>query len=292
MYSYPYRTGLIGAIAAFGLAITSFTASAQELVIGAAGNAANLVPFVASSKGLFAKNGIDAKLVVVNTGSELSKGLRAGTIDFAPAAFTNLPAALERGLKVRGVIGYAGGTFLKTTSDRAVGIVAGAGSGIEKIADLKGKKIGVTFGTTGDLYLQQVLKAAGLSTADVDRVNTRPPSLTSVVDTGGVDAMVAWEPYIIRTLAKVPGSKLVIRGGDHVCFCAALHGNPEKVYGDEKQTQGIVDAMAEAAAFVRNPANREEVADIGSRCANMTKDELLESLQYLEVDPRIGPNRS
>ena len=287
---FKFRTGLVVAAAAIGFAASGFAASAQELVVGAASNPGGLAVFVAQDKGFFAKNGVDVKVEIRNTGSELSKGLRAGEFDFAPAAFTNLPAALERGLNVRGVVGYVGAAFEKTTADAVVGLIASKASGINTVADLKGKKVGVTFGSTADAWLLQALKEVNLGRNDLERINTRPPSLVSVLDTGGVDAIVGWEPFTVRTLNKVAGSKLVKRGGDLVCFCAYLHGNPERVYKDEAKTQKFVDSIAEAAAYVRNPANRNEVAEIGTRFVNMTKAEVLSGLDYWVYDPRIGEN--
>lgn len=278
------------AAAALPFVATANTASAQDLVVGAAGNPGGLAVFVAQEKGFFAKNGVDVKVEIRNTGSELSKGLRAGEFDFAPAAFTNVGAALERGLNVRGVVGYVGAAFEKTTADRVVALIAAKDSGINSVADLKGKKVGVTFGSTGDVWLGQALKQAGLTINDIDRVNTRPPSLVSVLDTGGVDAIVGWEPFLFRALNKVAGAKEIKRGGDLVCFCAYLHGSPERVYKDEAATQKFVDAISEAAAYVRNPANREEVAEIGTRFVNMTKEEVLSGLDFWVYDPRIGPN--
>jgi sulfonate transport system substrate-binding protein len=280
------------AAAALPFVATANTASAQDLVVAAAGNPGGLAVFVAQEKGFFAKNGVDVKVEIRNTGSELSKGLRAGDFDFAPAAFTNLGAALERGLDVRGIVGYVGAAFEKSTSDEVVALIAGPKSGISSVADLKGKKVGVTFGSTGDVWLLQALKQAGLTSNDVDRVNTRPPGLVSVLDTGGVDAIVGWEPFNFRALKKVVGAKEIKRGGDLVCFCAYLHGNPESVYKDEAATQKLVDAMSEAAAYVRNPANKQEVAEIGTRFVNMTKEEVLAGLDFWVYDPRIGPNTS
>lgn len=280
------------AAAALPFVALSNAANAQDLVVAAAGNPGGLAVFVAQEKGFFSKNGVDVKVEIRNTGAELSKGLRAGDFDFAPAAFTNLPAALERGLKVRGIVGYVGAAFEKPSSDEVVALVASADSGINSVKDLKGKKVGVTFGSTGDVWLRQALKEAGLSINDIERINTRPPGLVSVLDTGGVDAVAAWEPFVFRAINKVVGSKVVKRGGDLVCFCAYLHGNPDTVYKNEDATQKFVDAISEAAAYVRNPANKQEVAEIGTRFVNMTKEEVLAGLDFWVYDPRIGDNTS
>ena len=282
---------ILVAAVAYGLLAVGAAAAAPTLRIGAASNNGGLIVFVGVDKGFFAKHGIDAKVVVRNTGAQLTKSLKAGEIDFAPAAFTNLPAALERGLKMHGVVGYVGGSYFKSTTDEMVGIVARPGLGINTMADLKGKKIGVTFGSTGDLYLRVLLRKHGLSYKTVKRINVRPPSLVSLFDSGGVDAMVGWEPYLTRMLDKVSGAKIVVRGGDHVCFCAVMHGVPDTVYRDKAVTQAFVDAMAEAAAYVRDPKNRDAVAQIGARYVRgMDADLVKRTFKYWTYDPRLGDN--
>jgi NitT/TauT family transport system substrate-binding protein len=278
------------ALTAMSFVAAASVAQAQELRVGAASNVGGMIVFVAQDKGFFAKHGLDAKVIVRNTGSALTKSLRAGEIDFAPAAFTNLPVALEKGIKLRGVVGYLGASYSKPTSDGNVGIVARPGTGITRIADLKGKTIGVSFGTTGDLYLRELLRANGISRNDIKRINVRPPSHVSTLDSGGVDAVVSWEPNLTRALDKVKGATLVVRGGDHVCFCAVMHGQPDKVYGDRKRTQAFVDAMSEAAAYVRDPKNIDEVSQIGSRYVRgMTADLVKRTIRYVVYDARIGP---
>ncbi len=264
-------------------------ASATELKVGAASNIGGMIVFIAQDKGFFAKHGLDAKVVVRNTGSALTKSLRAGEIDFAPAAFTNLPVALEKGIKLRGVVGYLGASFSKPYHDGNVGVVARGDSGITKAGDLKGKKLGVTFGSTVDVYMRAYLKKNGVALSDVNRVNVRPPSLVSILDSGGVNAIVAWEPNLTRALDKVKGSKLIARGGDNVCFCAVMHGKPDTVYKDKKRTQAFVDAMSEAAHYLRDPKNRDEVSKIGSRFVRgMTAELVKRTIQHVIYDARIG----
>lgn len=278
---------------ACGLLLTSGAAAEPTLRIGAASNTGGMVVFVGVDKGIFAKHGIDAKVVVRNTGPQLTKSLKAGEIDFAPAAFTNLPAALERGLEMRGVVGYVGGSYFKSTTDSMVGIVVRPEAGVNTLEDLKGKKVGVTFGSTNDLYLRELLRKNNLSPTFVKRINVRPPSFVSLFDSGGVDAMVAWEPALTRMLDQVSGSKILMRGGDHVCFCAVMHGTPETVNRDEKVTQAFVDAMSEAAAYVRDPKNLDEIAQIGARYVRGMDAELIKrTIKYWTYDPRLGDNTS
>ena len=142
-----------------------------------------------------------------------------------------------------------------------------------------------------DFYMKCSVGKNGITKRDYKRINTRPPSLVAVLDTGGVDAIVAWEPNLTRALDKVKGSSLVSRGGDHVCFCAGLHGFPQKVYGDKKKTQGVVDAMAQAAHWLRDPKNLDEAAQIGSRFVRgMTPELTKRTMPHIVYDVRMGEN--
>ncbi len=128
-------------LVACGLMWASTVVAQPTLRLGAASNTGGMVVFVGVDKGIFAKHGIDAKVVVRNTGPQLTKSLKAGEIDFAPAAFTNLPAALERGLKMRGVVGV-GGSYFKSTTDSMVAIVVRPEAGINTLCRPEGQKGG------------------------------------------------------------------------------------------------------------------------------------------------------
>src|SRR5437899_8652187 len=116
-----------------------------------------------------------------------------------------------------------------------------------------------------DMYLVEVSRKNGLSESAINRINSTPAAMTALFDTGNVDAMAVWEPYLTRMLEKVKGARLLGRGGDLVCFCAAMHAQPDTVYRDRDATQRPVNAMAEAARFLRDPKNLDEVGAIGAR---------------------------
>jgi ABC-type nitrate/sulfonate/bicarbonate transport system substrate-binding protein len=275
------------------LALTAAGAGAQAPTfnVGAVNNTGGLVVFVAVDKGFFAKHGLDAKVVVRNTGPEVSKALDAGEIDVGAANVSNIPVALERGLNVRAIVGYVGSSFAKSTDDNMLGIVVRPDSEINSIADLKGKSVGTTFGSINDMYLVEIARKNGVSESALNRINSTPAGMVALFDTGKVGAMAVWEPYLTRMLEKVKGAKLLVRGGDHVCFCAAAHGKPERIYKDRDVTQRYVNAMAEAARFVRDPKNLDEVGSIGARyIPGMEADLIRRTHKYWIYDMRIGKN--
>jgi ABC-type nitrate/sulfonate/bicarbonate transport system substrate-binding protein len=277
--------------AALGATAAGADAATPQFNVGAVNNTGGLVVFVAVDKGFFAKHGLDAKVVVRNTGPEISKALDAGEIDVGAANVSNIPVALERGLDVRAIVGYVGGSFAKSTDDNMLGIVVRPDAEIASIADLKGKSVGTTFGSINDMYLVEIARKNGVPEAAINRINSTPAGMVALFDTGKVGAMAVWEPYLTRMLEKVKGAKVIARGGDHVCFCAAAHGKPERLYKDRNVTQRYVNAMAEAARFVRDPKNLDEVGSIGARyIAGMDADLIKRTHKYWVYDMRIGKN--
>ena len=259
--------------------------------IGVVNNAGNLLMFVAVDKGFLSKRGIDVKLTLRDSGGDLSKSLDAGELDFSIAAMSNIPVALERGLKARAVVAFAGSAYTKSADDDMVALVVRPDAGINSIADLKGKKIGVSFGTTSDMYLQEVLKKSGIPLSAVERINVPMSNSVPLFDTGGIPAMVMWEPFNTMMTDKVPGAKVLMRGGGYVCYCTALHGLPETVYKNRDATQAVVDALSETAHFVRNPNNVGEVAQITARyIRGLDPDLFKRTFKHYSIDTRIGPN--
>src|SRR6266536_3937139 len=154
----------IPAVALTLVAVVAWSAGAQAPVVlsAAVGSNMNHVPsFVGVEKGIFLKHGIDMKLKLLNTGQEMSKALQAGEVEIIGSAYSNFPVAVERGMAAKGVVGL---TVDRTSkySDQAVAVIARKGSGITKVEDLAGKRVGTAVGGTADEYLTVLLHKRGV----------------------------------------------------------------------------------------------------------------------------------
>jgi len=149
----------------------------------------NTLTIYAQAARLFEKVGLKVTLVPFPVGPAILPAMASGDVDIG--WFGEFPI----------VTGYANGIpltiimidRLDKTSTR---LIARNGSGIEKLADLKGKKIGVSIGSTSHEHIIRALKMAGLTQEDVTLVNLSPATMPAAFQAGQIDAAFTWEPNV------------------------------------------------------------------------------------------------
>ena len=92
-------------------------------------------------------------------------------------------------------------------------VVGNKSHGIETAADLKGKTVAVSSGTSSEIILQAALERAGLTMDDINAVEMNVEGMTTAMIAGQVDACAAWSPNTI-TLQDALGENYVDLGGN------------------------------------------------------------------------------
>jgi aliphatic sulfonates family ABC transporter substrate-binding protein len=98
--------------------------------------------------------------------------------------------------------------YIQIASCYADGLVARPDSGINRLQDLKGKKIAFVRGTSAHLGLTKALQR-GLSPGDVNMIHTDVPAMAPAFANKDVDAAYSWEPWISRM--QEMGGKVIVR---------------------------------------------------------------------------------
>jgi NitT/TauT family transport system substrate-binding protein len=147
---------------------------------------------IANDQKLWQKYGIDVTTKVFTTGPVQVTAMNAGDLDFGYIG----PGAIWEG-----AAGNAKIIAMNSlgNADRVI-----AQSGITDISQLKGKKIGVPDGTSGDMILNFALQKAGMSIKDVQRVPMDAPTIVTAFDSGQIDAAGIWYPLINTIKIKKP----------------------------------------------------------------------------------------
>jgi taurine transport system substrate-binding protein len=92
----------------------------------------------------------------------------------------------------------------------AEALVVKNGSGINTVADLKGKKIAVPFNSTTHFHTIVALEQAHVNPADVQILNLRPPEVRAAWQRGDIQATFIWNPVLAEV--KKDGKVILTSG--------------------------------------------------------------------------------
>jgi len=262
---------------------------AVDLVIG--NNFGHLPMFVAVEKGFFKEHGVDVRLKIVNTGTDMVTAMQKREVQAGDMSVTTFLKARHAGDEFR-VIGIIQSDATRANADEPLAIVARQGSGIEpgKIESLQGKRIGLAKGQTSDEYFKMVLARRRMAYTEMEVVDVRSPfELAPTLERGQVDATVSWEPYNTTVLEKVQGSYVVLRGGGHLSYVMVATTHATTVETSPQMVRGLVAGLAEASQYTRK--HRDEAVEIFARWVPGFDVAVgKKAIQHISYDPRIsGP---
>ncbi len=139
---------------------------------------------------------LDDKLVKLVETSSTTASLQAlaeGKVDGAALTLDEVLKARTTGLPLAVVMVFD----VSAGADMLI-----ARPGMQKLADLKGRKIGFEEGTDGELMLTEVLQTAGLSKNDVKLISLTHDKQRAAWLAGQIDALVTYEPVAGQLLAQ------------------------------------------------------------------------------------------
>lgn len=162
----------------------------EKVVVAAdTGEPAALV-WLAKDMGFFQEFGINVDVTPHSAGKLAVDALLAGDAHIATSSeFVVVKSSFDNPqLRILGHIASAENTYL----------VARKSAGISSPADLKGRRVGVTVGSTGEYFLGRFLREQGLNISDVEIVNLAPPAIVEQMQAGTLDVGITWHPNIYR----------------------------------------------------------------------------------------------
>jgi ABC-type nitrate/sulfonate/bicarbonate transport system substrate-binding protein len=291
LYRNAFSTFGVGAILGWAVAFASAAAAQQlpvvDVVIG--NNFGHLPMFVGVEKGFFKKHGVDVRLKVVNTGTDMVNAMQRRDVQIGDMSVTTFLKARHGGDPFR-VIGIIQNDATRSNADEPLAIVARKDSGIRpgNIEDLKGKRVGVAQAQTSDEYLKMVLAKRGMKYDDVTVVNIMaPPALAPALKEGKVDAIVSWEPFNSVVLDQVPESYTVIRGGGYLSYIMVATAHEPTLQSSPELIRNFVAGLAEASQYTRQHRD-EAVAIFVKWVPGLDPAVGRKAIQHISYDPRVS----
>jgi NitT/TauT family transport system substrate-binding protein len=208
---------------------------------------------VAVQKGWFAEAGVDAEFVWFEYVPSM-EAFSAGRVD--AVCMTNGDAMLTGtgGKRSQAVVinDFSNG------NDMCI-----ARAGLESVADLKGRRIGVEVGFVDHLLLLKALEAHGLGEGDVELVNMPTNDTPQALASGGVDAVCAWYPVAGQALRQVPGSKAVFTSREVPgLIYDALFVDPASLAARRDDWLKVVETWFRVVDYIQDPATQADALAI------------------------------
>jgi sulfonate transport system substrate-binding protein len=193
--------------------------------------------------------GIDVKWVEFSSGPPMMEAMNVGSIDYgavgdSPPVFAQAAGA---------AIVYAAGQPVTNGQ----GILVPQNSTIRSVADLRGKRIGFTKGSSAHNIVVQTLEKAGLTYADITPVYLTPPDAGPAFANGSIDAWAIWDPYFAIGETKQNG-RILVNASEITKTNSFYIANRDFARNHGPLLQQIVDVTASTAKWAE--AHRDEVA--------------------------------
>jgi sulfonate transport system substrate-binding protein len=208
-----------------------------------------------------APQGIEVKWVEFSSGPPMLEAMNVGSVDYgavgdSPPVFAQAASA---------AIVYAAGQPITNGQ----GILVPPNSPIRSIAELKGKRVGFTKGSSAHNVIVQTLEKAGLSYADITPVYLTPPDAGPAFANGSIDAWSIWDPYFAIGETKQNG-RILVNASEITKTNSFYIANRDFAKTRGAVLQQIIDVTSSTAKWAET--HRDEVAKALSAVTNIPLD--------------------
>lgn len=248
--------------------------SAQPLQIGYSDWPGWVAWEVAIEKGWFDEAGVDVEFQWFDYVASMD-AFAAGQLDAVP--MTNGDTL------VTGATGGMGVMIILNDYSNGNDMIVAA-PGIESVADLAGKDIGVEVGFVSHLLLLNALEDAGLTESDVNLINVPTNETPQVLASGDVDAIVAWQPSSGQALEQVPGSTAIYTSTNKPgLIYDVLAVSPVSLAQRRDDWSKVVDVWYRVVDYVLDPATQPDAVSIMASRVGLSAEEYLPFLQGTKI---------
>lgn len=204
---------------------------------------------VAFDAKLYEKNGLNVKMQAFDSGTDLIKAMVGGDVDAGVLGFTNAVTWASKGAGLK-VVGGAQMGFHS--------ILVRNDSGINKVEDLKGKRLGSQkAGSTADTVLTGVtLKKAKLTKDDLKMVYVEPAQAIQSLAGGAIDAAFVFEPYDKIATKTMPVKQIYEVGKEWPFPCMVVITTDDVLKKNREGVNRMLDAQKEAIELLQKDSQK------------------------------------
>lgn len=239
------------------------------LQIGRAPAFAQFPLYVAEEKGFWEEHGIKPEFVSIASGPEQTAAQVAGDLDVVDNVPNNLLPIIDKGvdLKAFTVTMKASQFDIIVAEDYPLTAEQGDWQGVMK--DLEGAKVGViALGTGAEDIARTLFEEAGVDPDKAVYIATGLPATTlAAMQNKQIDMAITLEPGIAQAVSSgIAEAPFSIRAGEapESLIWPGVVGTVTSDFADKNPEvlQDYVAALEETLAWIRDPANKDEVIEL------------------------------
>jgi sulfonate transport system substrate-binding protein len=197
---------------------------------------------------LLAPRGIGVKWTEFGSGPPLLEAINAGSIDIGQTG--DMPPIFAQ--TAGAAIVYLAGQPITNGQ----GVLVKDASPIRTLADLKGRRIGFTKGSSAHNVTIMALEKAGLTYSDVTPVYLSPADAAAAFARGSIDAWAIWDPFF--AIGQHQGGRILVHGIEVGRTNSFFIGGRDFASRHGSLVRDVVTALGETARWAE--VHRDEVA--------------------------------
>jgi sulfonate transport system substrate-binding protein len=209
---------------------------------------------------LLGPKGVSVEWIEFQFGPPMLEAMRVGSVDVGAVGDT--PPVFAQA---------AHADLLYIAGNRAApqSVLVPAGSKIQTLADLKGKKLAFGRGSSAHNFAVMVLEKAGLRYDEIEPVYLGPADAGAAFERGAIDAWSIWEPYT-SLFANRPGVRTLATNKDIGEQFGYIVANGPFVRANPALTTSVIEAFSATAEKARG--HHEDVAGVLAGATGIPQD--------------------
>lgn len=211
--------------------------------------------------------GIEVQWVEFQFGPPMLEAMRVGAIDIGLVGDT--PPIFAQA--ARGDLLYIASHPSGTSA-----ILLPAGSTIQSLAELKGKRVAFARGSSSHNLTIAALEKAGLAFTDIQPIALAPADAAAAFERGSIDAWTIWDPYYALYQNR-PGVRVLAESTTIAPQNSFFIGSRSFVETNPGITGAVIQDLARISAWARE--NREAVAQLISAATGVPQEPTLRAIQ-------------
>lgn len=247
------RRSLLGSLPAIAAASASRAQPARQFRIGYQKNGVLVVAKQQQAiENRLRPLGVSVNWTEFSFGPPLLEALRLGNLDFGTVGDTPpifAQAARADLLYVAAVPAASSGSA----------ILLPAGSTLQTLADLKGKRVAFARGSSAHNLTVAALEKAGISFTEITPIQLAPADAAAAFTRGSVDAWTIWDPYY--AIAEVQAGVRILAKSKEIAPQNSFYlSSRSYVQSNAPVVSAVISELAKVAAW--SDVHRDEVAQL------------------------------